>query len=188
MPVYIIEHLEPRLWKWCIIEYKHISGIVGKNNLWFTNIKNGSKELEKYGKVIKESVAGLSLKKSCLFDPNARKTFNPKEAKHFNYFIFGGILGDNPPKKRTKQRLAKALIGIKTFNIGKKQMSTDNAVYAVNEICKGIPIKKMEFKDNIEIAVGENESIILPYRYRIVKGKPVISKELIEFLSKRKGF
>src|SRR3989344_4588506 len=37
--IYIIEHLEQKLWPWCVIEYKHISKIAGKNNLWFTNIK-----------------------------------------------------------------------------------------------------------------------------------------------------
>ena len=57
MVMYIIEHLEPRLWKWCMIEYKNISKIVGRKNLWFTNIKQKSKEvkeLAKYGKISKE--------------------------------------------------------------------------------------------------------------------------------------
>ena len=38
--IYVIEHLEPKLWEWCEIEYESISKIVGKENLWFTNIKN----------------------------------------------------------------------------------------------------------------------------------------------------
>ena len=37
--IYVIEHLEPRIYRWCVIEYKHISKIVGKENLWFTNGK-----------------------------------------------------------------------------------------------------------------------------------------------------
>ena len=35
---FIIEHLEPELYDWCLIEYEHISKIVGKENLIFTNI------------------------------------------------------------------------------------------------------------------------------------------------------
>ena len=42
----IIEHLEPELYDWCLIEYEHISKIAGKGNLIFTNIKN-KKETEK---------------------------------------------------------------------------------------------------------------------------------------------
>lgn len=102
MPVYIIEHLEPRVFKWCLIEYKNISKIVGKDNLWFTNIKQNSKEakeLTEYGKVIKESAINLNLKNACVLDPEANKTLTKNEAKRFDYFIFGGILGDYPQEK-----------------------------------------------------------------------------------------
>ena len=36
---FIIEHLEKKLFEWCLIEYEHISKIVGKNNLIITNVK-----------------------------------------------------------------------------------------------------------------------------------------------------
>ncbi len=36
---YIIEHLEPELFEWCLIEYEHISKLVNEDNLIFTNIK-----------------------------------------------------------------------------------------------------------------------------------------------------
>ena len=53
MPIFIIEHLEPRLSKWCLIEYKHISEIAGKRNLWLANVKRESerKKLEGYGRL-----------------------------------------------------------------------------------------------------------------------------------------
>src|SRR3989344_3510320 len=35
---YIIEHLEEKVYPWCLLEYTHISTIVGKDNLIFTNI------------------------------------------------------------------------------------------------------------------------------------------------------
>src|SRR3989338_3258371 len=97
-PIYVIEHLDPRLWKWSFIEYKHISKFIGKKSVWFTNMK--SKNLKNYGKVIKKSVKELNLKDSCILDPNAKRTLTPKEAKKFNFFIFGGILGDTPAQKR----------------------------------------------------------------------------------------
>ena len=43
--IYIIEHLEPKIGRWTLIEYAHISKIVGKRSLWFTNIKHRSKKL-----------------------------------------------------------------------------------------------------------------------------------------------
>jgi ribosome biogenesis SPOUT family RNA methylase Rps3 len=146
MPVYIIEHLEPRLWKWCMIEYEHISENVGKDNLWFTNVKKGSKKLEKYGKVMKESVKAMNLKNACILDPEAQATLTPEESSSFDYFIFGGILGDSPPRKRTRERLTQFMKGIEMRNIGKKQFSTDNAVFVTKEIAGGKRLEKMEFR------------------------------------------
>jgi len=188
MTIYIIEHLEPKVWPWCLIEYKNISKIVGRKNLWFTNIKRKNKELEKIGKVFKNSVAELDLKNSCILDPNASKTLDPKGAKSFDYFIFGGILGDYPPKKRTTPELTRRIKKANARNIGKKQFSTDNAVLVTKGIVDGKPINKMKFIDTLTIKINDIESIDLPYRYPIVKGKPQISKELVNFLKKKKTF
>ena len=169
MPIYIIEHLEKRIWRWCIIEYKHISALVGKKNLWFTNIKMSEiaktisehaqkplvfdrcKELSKYGKVIKKPVSELNLKNACVLDPEAKKILNPNEAKKIKYFIFGGILGDNPPKKRTKKELTGLMKNAIARSIGKKQFSTDNAVLVTKEIAKGALLGKMKFIDALNI-------------------------------------
>ena len=183
--IFIIEHLEPKLWDWCIIEYKNISKIVGKNNLWFTNIKEKNK-LEKYGKVLKESIKELKLKNACLLDPGAKEQLDSKEAKKFNYFIFGGILGNNPPEKRTK--VLSDYIKAQKRNLGKAQLSTDSAVYVVKQILEGKKLIEMKFQDSAEIKINKVESIILPYKYPIRNNKVFMSKELIKHLKNKKGF
>lgn len=217
MPIYIIEHLEPKLWLWCLIEYKHmsrilgiknnssrilehhqdlrsldrikknleVSRIVGKNNLWFTNInKKDKKKLEKYGKVFSQSIKTMKLANACVLDPNGKKQLSPKESKSFEYFIFGGILGDNPPRARTKIELTKFVKNAKVRNIGKSQLSTDNAVFVVHEIARGKKIEQIPFQDGVEIRINKIESTILPYRYPLVKGKTNIPRELVEYLKK----
>lgn len=190
MAVYIIEHLEPRLWEWCIIEYRHISKLVGRNNLWFTNITNktDAQKLGKYGKVIRKSVSYIDLKNACLLDPKASKTLNHNEARHFDYFIFGGILGDSPAQSRTKKFLTNKIKKASSRNLGKAQLSTDNAVYVTKEIVKGKELKDVKFKDNIEIRINDVESTTLPYRFVVVKNKPFISKELARYLKDKKAF
>lgn len=183
--IFIIEHLEQKLWPWCLIEYKNILKIVGKNNLWFTNIKKqDEKRLKKYGKVINKSVKDLKLNNSCILDPNAKKLLKTKETKKFYYFIFGGILGDNPPRKRTKAELTKFLKKYKKRNLGKDQFSTDSAVFVVNEIIKGKEISEIKFQNSIEIKINKIESTILPYKYPLKNNKPIISKELINYLKR----
>jgi len=164
--------------------------MVGKDNLWITNVKLGGKRFAKLGKVFKKSVKDLNLdwKEVCVLDPDADKTLNGKEAKKFKYFVFGGILGDYPPRKRTEKELTRFLPKAKKRNIGKEQMATDNAVYVVLQIAKGKEFEKMEFKDGTEIEMREGESVILPFRYVLVDGKPMISKEIVSYLKRKKGF
>jgi len=191
--IYIIEHLDFKLFPWCMIEYKHISQTVGKKNLWFTNIKQKSEKaevLKKYGKVFKESVRDMVLNKNdiCVLDPKANKTLTPSDAKRFRYFVFGGILGDYPPKKRTEKLLSKFMPKSEKRNIGKKQFSTDNAVYVAWKIANGESLEKMEFKNKFELPINKVETIILPYLYPVVRGEQRISRELVQFLKRKKGF
>src|SRR3989344_3288734 len=95
---FLIEHLEPELYEWCLIEYRHISKIVGKNRLIFSNIKNESdfKKLEKYGTIHSKSISGLNFEDVCILSQYSEKTLTTNDKNKFKYFVFGGILGDNP--------------------------------------------------------------------------------------------
>ena len=179
---YIIEHLEGKVHEWCMIEYKHISRIVGKENLIITNVKEAG-ELKDYAEVHAESVASLGFEDICILDPEAEDVLKPSDK--FKYVIFGGILGDNPPRQRTKEELT--LAGERR-NLGKEQFATDNAVYVAKKIVDGTDFKDLKFMDNIEIDTGEGESCMLPFRYVIVNGKPLISKALVELLKKEETF
>lgn len=186
MTIYIIEHLEPKLWPWCVIEYKHISKIVGKKNVWFTNIaRKDVAKLRTYGKVFTESVKTMKLQNACVLDPSAKSTLAPMEAKKFSYYVFGGILGDHPPRARTEVELTRFVKNAETRNIGKEQLSTDNAVFVVNEIAHGRKLSQLKFQDGVEIRINKIESTILPYRYPFVHGKPNVSKELVKYIRKR---
>lgn len=191
MVIYIIEHLEPKVWPWCLIEYKNISKIVGKKNLWFTNVRTDTKtlkKLENLGKVSRRPVKTLDLKKACVLDPEAEEKLTPRGAKNFDYFIFGGILGDYPPKKRTRKEITSKIKHAKARNIGKKQFSTDNAVLVTKKILRGKPLSEIKFKDKLTIKINEIESIELPFCYPIIKGKAHISKDLVHFLKNKKTF
>lgn len=187
--IFIIEHLEPELFEWCLIEYKHISKIAGKENVWFTNIKKEDvKKLKKYGSVFQESVKSMKLDKVCVLDPEVSVLLTSKDKNKFQYVIIGGILGDYPPKKRTKNELTKFLPKYEKRNMGKDQFSTDNAVFVAKKILSGTPLKNIEFTDSPEIKVNDIESVILPFKYPVIKGKPNISPSLVSYLKNKKEF
>ncbi len=185
MPTYVIEHMEQRVYEWCFLEYKHMSKLVGKKNLFFTNI--ASQKLKQLGRVTKKSVAELELDKPCLLDPKAPKLLTPADAKKFNTFVFGGILGDDPPQYRTKDLVFK-LRNAPRRNLGTEQMSTDTAVLVTKKIVDGTPFGSIPFSDGIEVHIKKGESVLLPYRYVIEKGNPVLAPGLLTYLRKQKGF
>jgi len=184
----IIEHLEPEIWLWCKIEYESISKLISKENLWFTNIQQKNSNLEILGKVSKQSIIDINLKNVCILDPDAPITLTHKDSKKFKYFIIGGILGDYPPKKRTKVELTSKLKNAKVRNLGKKQFSTDNAVYVLKEIISGKELKDIKFQNKLIIKINDIESVELLYYYPLVNEKPRISEELVNYIKNKKDF
>ena len=189
----VIEHVEPELFEWCLIEYKHISKIVGKNSLIFTNIrgKEDSKKLRNFGSVFGKSISELGLKNICVLSQYSKKPLKAKDKNLFKHFVFGGILGDNPARKRTNNlinKLKKSKIKFSTRNLGKEQMPTDVAVYVAKKILDGKKLSDFRFVDNLEIEINEHESINLDFRYVIDNNRVIISKKLVDYLRKRKKF
>ena len=190
---FVIEHLEPELYKWCLIEYEHISKIIGKSNLIFTNMKNKKdiKTLEKYGAVYEKSVSELKFGRICVLSQYSKKELAANDKNNFQYFVFGGILGDNPSKKRTNtiiNLLIKSKIKFETRNLGNKQMPTDVAVYVAKKILEGKKLEDFKFIDEVEVEINDNESVNLPFRYVINGNKLVINQKLVDYLRKRKEF
>ena len=185
MPTYIIEHLEPELFEWCIVEYEEISKTVGKNNLIFTNVIESSDTLNSLGVVKKESVVKIKLDNACVLDPEASEELSPSDK--FDYLIFGGILGDHPPRKRTEEELS-SKINLPKRNLGNKQMSTDTAVKVAKLIVDGKKLSEIEFIDSPEIELADGESVELPYRYLSKDGKPFIPSKIMEILKREEEF
>jgi ribosome biogenesis SPOUT family RNA methylase Rps3 len=46
----------------------------------------------------------------------------------------------------------------------------------------------MHFQDEISVKVNEALSVDLPYRYVLVDGKPLISRNLARYLKNKRGF
>jgi ribosome biogenesis SPOUT family RNA methylase Rps3 len=185
MPKFIIEHLEEELYDWCFLEYKSISKIVGKENLIITNIKSRKdrKKLEPFAEARGESVLGLGLTNACLLDTDAEKELSPDD--RFENLVFGGILGDNPPQKRTIKFLAS--LKAEKRNLGNMQMATDNAVLTAKMVAEGKKLSEIKFIDNPSIKMEEGLDLELPYRFVEVNGKPFISEELL-FHIRKSGF
>ncbi|OBA16632.1 uncharacterized protein OGAPODRAFT_16220, partial [Ogataea polymorpha] len=108
---YIIEHMEQGFTEWVILEYCQIIRDIGKDNLILTSLPDGTSDqdipqpLRELGlvwttKEVNEYVDSFG-SRLCLLDPRAEIDLQPTDKESFDFFIFGGILGDHPPRDRT---------------------------------------------------------------------------------------
>ncbi len=193
--IIVIEHLEPVLTKWMYLEYKHVSELVGKDNLIITNVKNieDKDKLSRLGKVFEESVSFLIDRiehdKAIVLEPKASERLQPSDFDaDRTLIIVGGIMGDHPPKGRTWDFLTRKLLG-KAIprSLGPGQLSIDGAVYVALQVANGKKLEEIPLVENVEIEVpspfpGIKDTIVLPFTYPVVDGRPLLAPGLTEYL------
>jgi ribosome biogenesis SPOUT family RNA methylase Rps3 len=190
-PIFVIEHLEQKVWRWCEIEYSNAAKLIYPFKLLLTNMGRSKKDFGKNSKSINKSIIDMKIDWSrvCVLDPKATEVLTPSDKDKFDYFVFGGILGDEEFNGRTGIELTKQLPeSITLRHLGAQQFSTDNALLVTKMILDGKSLEKIPKQWQIEIEINDVESVILPYCYPLINGKPQISNDLIEYLKRKKGF
>jgi ribosome biogenesis SPOUT family RNA methylase Rps3 len=181
----IIEHCEPILSEWLLLEYKH-SAHLWDGNLLFTRVQDNAtrKILQKLGTVKKEKARDLYTGKRCIIlDPQAKKPLTTRDCASAEALIVGGLLGYEKPQGRTKT-LISAFSGFQTRHLGPLQLSIDGAVCVIKAISLGLALKDIEIAKEIEIIHDSIHSTILPFGYPIIENKPIITPGLVEYLNK----
>lgn len=185
---FVIEHLEPEVNTWLHIEYTHASEIISKNRLIFTNVKceADKAKLSSLGTVKKQSFAQIYKPSEILIlDPKADSKLEPEDLTCKKAVVIGGILGDNPPKERTKLLITSRCEGAVARNIGKSQFTIDGAVYVAKLVSEGFRLEEIPVRRGLTIKLSEHHSVYLPYAYPLENGKPLIHEALIGYLRKR---
>ncbi|KAJ7578980.1 SAM-dependent RNA methyltransferase [Mycena floridula] len=186
---YIIEHMEEddeelkAIPPWVKLEYTHMRSLAGKNaSVHFTNLSNSSvaflqnafrpetdlavAECHSTGIIdlMKRRLGESSIGKICLLDPKAEKGLSPSDGDgEFEWFLFGGILGDDPPRDRTAEL---RVLGFPTRHLGPIQMTTDTALGVTKLVVDDkIPLDKIPYVDYPTITFGPKESVEMPFRY-----------------------
>lgn len=182
---YLVENMEVDLGKWVRLEYSQIASIVGRGNATISNVTDDQRQ--KLGNDLPTDSRHCweivpDSQRACLLDPRASQELSPDDSKDFDYVIFGGILGDHPPRDRTEPLRN---YGFGSRRLGNRQMTTDTAVLVCHMILdQGKPFNEIDFIDDPEIRTGEKESVQLPFRYVTEReGMPVLPPGLIDCLA-----
>jgi ribosome biogenesis SPOUT family RNA methylase Rps3 len=184
-PILAIEHYEPELSAWLLLEYKHCAKL-WKKNLVFTRVtqKKTEKVLQKFGCVEKEKADTVfSGKRGIILDPQAKKPLTPKDCHTFDVIVVGGLLGYEKPHGRTKKMISDKS-SFETRHLGSIQLSIDGAVFITKAICLGMKLSEIEIAREIEIIQDPVHSTILPFGYPVIENHPVITPGLVEYLTR----
>ncbi|OSD00422.1 DUF431-domain-containing protein [Trametes coccinea BRFM310] len=203
---YVIEHMEedeetPKsIPKWVELEYMHMRTLAGPGaTVHFTHLSQGScstlsnlfsqdsdaSKAEAYAhqksvlQLMEEK--GINLERACLLDPKAEKELSPEDGDgRFEWFLFGGILGDDPPRDRTGEL---RVLGFPGRHLGPVQMTTDTALGVTKIVVQDKKrLSEIPFLDHPTIVFNAKESVEMPFRY-ISDGKnPILPPGMREHL------
>ncbi|SCZ88255.1 BZ3500_MvSof-1268-A1-R1_Chr2-1g04290 [Microbotryum saponariae] len=211
MPTYVIEHMESdesdgSFPPWVSLEYSQMLHLASPSQVIFSSLSPQS--VSSLGGLLESRGAsrasyraetssilelmkaeGVDLSKVCLLDPKAQKEVSVEDREEFDWFLFGGILGDDPPRDRTGE-LRK--LGFPTRHLGPVQMTTDTALGVTKIVVQDqIPLDKIPFVNHPTIRFDEIESVEMPFRYVAdAQGEPILPKGMRELLREDmdKGF
>ncbi|KAL5324488.1 hypothetical protein ACEPPN_009034 [Leptodophora sp. 'Broadleaf-Isolate-01'] len=184
---YIVEHLDDELGPWSELEYVTIAKESHQAGAKFClSSVPPSLVLPEALKAVPgftadgnsvETIYANDKSRVCLLDPSATKELSPEDGDTFDVFLFGGILGDDPPRDRTSELRKK---GFEGRRLGPKQMTTDTAVRVTRLVAQE---KKLR--------INKNESTEMPFRYvKGANGESIMPEGMIELIKKdsEKGF
>ncbi|ETS74580.1 hypothetical protein PFICI_13064 [Pestalotiopsis fici W106-1] len=198
MPIhhtYIVEHLDPELGPWSELEYIAIARESGEAKATFvlSSLPDAFKVPEKLAqepafKAERRGVEemypeGNGKERVCLLDPAADKDLNPDDKGEFDVFLFGGILGDDPPRDRTSELRKKGFTGRR---LGPVQMTTDTAVRVTRMVIEEqYTLGNIPYTDHPDLKFSEHESTQMPFRYVKDKdGKPIMPEGMVDLIKK----
>ncbi|TFK28312.1 DUF431-domain-containing protein [Coprinopsis marcescibilis] len=207
---YVIEHMEEddestkTIPPWVELEYAHMRILAGPQaQVHFTSLSETStnflnKSVSVSGQEVDGSKAkaqfhregilqlieksGVPLERVCLLDPRAEKALTPEDGAEgaFEWFLFGGILGDDPPRDRTAE-LRK--LGFPNRHLGSIQMTTDTALGVTKIVVDDkMPLDKIQYVDHPTIKFNSKESVEMPFRYIANGSEPRLPPGMRELL------
>ncbi|KAI1425057.1 DUF431-domain-containing protein [Xylaria sp. FL1777] len=194
---YIVEHLDPELGPWSELEYTAIARETARSGGAFVlssmepDLVAGLPAKLAAEPALRAETRGVEdlypaaelRKRVCLLDPRAERDISPDDKALFDVFLFGGILGDDPPRDRTSELRVK---GFEGRRLGPVQMTTDTAVRVTRMVIEEqFTLNMVPYIDHPDLKINEHESTEMPFRY--VKGddgQPVMPEGMIDLIKK----
>ncbi len=195
MQFLIVENMEPCLSPWLLAEYRYVAEIFGER-LIITNVKdeNMLRSLRTLAKATPTSLAnfikehGISPRNIIVLDPSAPKELKAEEIQSAEAVVIGGIMGDYPPRGRTRELITSKIPEAMARNLGKYQLTIAGTAYILREVEKGRPLNQLDIRYGLthELRLNDITLVIdLPYAFPFEDGKPVLPTDYLSIIGER---
>ena len=187
----VVDNMEVRASKWAVEEYVESSRVAKSIGAEFYISGIITPELEallarRGVELLLDSRSLCNRPDSILLDLWAEKTLDPLEVWGARCFVIGGIMGDHPPRGRTRLLYDKYPYAAKR-NLGRLQFSVDGAVKMLAKILAGMHVNEAEIIYPVSLEVkGHLGTVIveLPYAYPAESGRPMIAEGVRRLLER----
>lgn len=170
------------------VQFTHLSASAGSSLRSKLSSFSGKPDEHQFASYVVHSVSisellqqeNVPLSRVCLLDPKAERAIEPGDKDEFGWFLFGGILGDDPPRDRTSELRR---LGFPSRHLGPVQMTTDTALAVTKRVIDdGVSLDEIPYVDFPTIRFNARESVEMPFRYVREGGEPLLPPGMRDLL------
>lgn len=182
MVTVVVEHLEPVLTPWAYLEYRHAAEVA--RDLVITNLRDERERrcVEEFADAHSLSITSLvPPRKLLILDPQAEALLSPLDLQRYEYVVAGGIMGDFPPRGRTRELLTARVREATSRSLGPCQFSVDGAVFMALRVAEGLELERLRVALGLVLR-GRGMEVHLPFCYPLSGARVVVSSDLLAYI------
>ena len=192
MKLIVVENIEYSPSKWLIEEYLEAHRFASSRGfrLVVSGVSNPvmAAFLESRGVEV-STLPGHDYNRSdcILLTLEAPRRLEPWEAQSAHCIIVGGIMGDHPPRGRTRLLRYSIYTAPAERSLGDVQFSIDGAVKMAILVAEGRRLDDIDFVVGVSIEAETPMGIVeveLPYGYPVIDGRPSIPRGVVELIKR----
>jgi len=184
----VIEHLEPCINRWLLAEYSYVAKLF-PGSLVITNVVSSMHRevLSRIAPVYSESASQILRGKVVVLDPWASTRLTPADLSDAEFVVIGGIMGDDPPKRRTETMISKRMPWALRRSLGPSQFTIAGAAYMLKMVSEGRELSTIRVKVGLEVELPFDRFtklvVRLPYAFPMSNGQPVLPENYIRIVA-----
>ncbi len=194
----VIDNWESCPTPWLLSEYAYVAELFGEAVV-ITNVRDERmlRALDKVARATELSlrelleVEGIPQERVVVLDPSAGEKLSPEDVRRADVVVIGGIMGDHPPKGRTRELISARNPNAVLRSLGKEQLTIAGSAYVLKRVSEGCDVGDIDlrFGLTIELKVLNADVIVyLPYVFPYERGRPILPRRYLEVVALRTTF